>query len=137
MPLTAEQRKAIEWVLSVGGGVDQAVGNQVVTLQPGQKVPDGPFRAIGVGLRTLKTVDDAVLDNLRSFPPGVVRLYLENTAVTDVGLLKLIAMPGFRGLTTLDVRGTKVTEVGVRKLAAALPQCKIEWDGGLIEPKAK
>jgi hypothetical protein len=30
---------------------------------------------------------------------------------------------------------TRVTEAGVRKLAAALPACKIEWNGGTVEPK--
>src|SRR5262249_19709827 len=29
---------------------------------------------------------------------------------------------------------TKVSETGVRKLAAALPNCRIEWDDGVIEP---
>lgn len=29
-----------------------------------------------------------------------------------------------------------VTAAGVKKLAAALPRCKIEWDGGVVEPKA-
>ena len=36
----------------------------------------------------------------------------------------------FVGLTR-----TKVTADGVKKLAAALPGCKIEWDGGTIGPK--
>jgi hypothetical protein len=30
---------------------------------------------------------------------------------------------------------TKVTADGVQKLAKALPKCRIEWDGGTIEPK--
>jgi hypothetical protein len=37
-------------------------------------------------------------------------------------------------MTRLAVTGTRVTDAGVRQLAAALPQCKIEWDGGIIEP---
>ena len=34
------------------------------------------------------------------------------------------------------VKQTKVTAEGVKKLHAALPLCKIEWDGGVIEPKS-
>jgi eukaryotic-like serine/threonine-protein kinase len=35
----------------------------------------------------------------------------------------------------LDVRGTKVTESGVRTLATSLPKSRIEWDGPVFEPK--
>jgi len=40
-------------------------------------------------------------------------------------------------LTSLDLRKTKAAADGVKKLAAALPQCKIEWDGGVIEASKK
>src|SRR5262249_22831797 len=39
-------------------------------------------------------------------------------------------------LTYLDVRKTKVTAAGIDGLKKALPRCKIEWDGGTIEPNA-
>ncbi len=42
---------------------------------------------------------------------------------------------GFAALTYLDVRNTKLTAEGVKKLAAALPRCKIEHDGDSVEPK--
>ncbi|OWK45071.1 hypothetical protein FRUB_01402 [Fimbriiglobus ruber] len=35
---------------------------------------------------------------------------------------------------SLYLQNTKVTEAGVKKLAAALPECKIEWDSGVIGP---
>jgi hypothetical protein len=53
--------------------------------------------------------------------------------VTDAGLEQLA---GFRKLASLFVKKTNVTKAGVKKLAAALPRCKIEWDGGVIGPKA-
>ena len=34
-------------------------------------------------------------------------------------------------------RKTKVSAVSAKKLSAALPQCKIERDGGAIEPGKK
>jgi hypothetical protein len=32
------------------------------------------------------------------------------------------------------VRNTKVSPAGIETLKKALPKCKIEWDGGVIEP---
>ncbi len=52
--------------------------------------------------------------------------------VSDAGLKHLEVLTK---LTELNVSHTKVTSEGVKKLAAALPKCKIEWDGGVIEPK--
>ncbi|MBA4192004.1 MAG: hypothetical protein C0467_28835 [Planctomycetaceae bacterium] len=57
---------------------------------------------------------------------------LHDTGVSDVGLEHLA---GLTSLRTARLKKTKVTEAGVKKLAAALPGCKIEWDGGVIEPK--
>ncbi len=59
-------------------------------------------------------------------------LSLGGTRVTDASLDQLAVLPR---LTTLELRNTKVTAAGVAKLAKALPQCKITWDGGVIEPK--
>jgi hypothetical protein len=42
--------------------------------------------------------------------------------VTDAGL-KVLA--GLKGLQTLHVNDTKVTDAGVRELQKALPNCKI------------
>src|SRR5262249_4644378 len=44
-----------------------------------------------------------------------------------------------RGMSTLqhlDLTKTKVTAEGVKKLSAALPRCKILYDGGVIGPIA-
>ena len=46
--------------------------------------------------------------------------------MTDAGLESLT---GLANLKRLFLTGTKVTEVGVKKLSAALPGCKIDWDG--------
>lgn len=59
-------------------------------------------------------------------------LLLEGTAVTDAGL-ELVAE--YQKLTTVNVKKSKITEAGVKKLSAALPKCTVEWDGGVIEPR--
>lgn len=100
-------------------------------------------------------VTDAGLEHVAQWKK-LTRLGLAGTAVTDAGLPFLSSC---RLLNTLDLRGTpvtdhgleslvelsalqhlfikdtKVTEAGVKKFAAALPKCRIEWDGGVIEPR--
>jgi len=51
--------------------------------------------------------------------------------MSDAGLAYFA---GCLKLSFVKVENTKLTEAGVKKLSAALPQCKIEWDGGVIEP---
>jgi serine/threonine protein kinase/Leucine-rich repeat (LRR) protein len=59
-------------------------------------------------------------------------LHLEQTQVSDAGLERLAEYPK---LGLLTIMKTKVTAAGVQKLSTALPECKIEWDGGVIEPR--
>ena len=54
-----------------------------------------------------------------------------NTEVTDAGLAQL---KDCKGLTALDVRKTQVTAKGLEAFHAALPGCRIEHAGGVIEP---
>jgi hypothetical protein len=49
-------------------------------------------------------------------------LFLENTTVTDAGLVHL---QGLHQLQGLGLDNTKVTDGGVRKLQQALPKCYI------------
>jgi serine/threonine protein kinase len=62
------------------------------------------------------------------------RVHLFHTRITDRGLESLV---GLKQLTIVHLKESKVTSEGVRKLAAALPDCKIEWDGSEIDPKAE
>lgn len=41
----------------------------------------------------------------------------------------------FSELQYVNLNKTSVTEAAVKKLAAALPKCKIEWNGGVIEAR--
>ncbi len=50
-------------------------------------------------------------------------LNLHQTQVSDAGLVHL------KGLEQLNLKETQVTAEGVKKLAATLPHCTIEWDG--------
>jgi len=76
------------------------------------------------------SITDAGLAHLADFT-RVRQLWIFNTKVTDAGLNHLKRM---KQMLRLVATGTRVTDAGVQQLAAALPQCKIEWDGGVIEP---
>ncbi len=65
--------------------------------------------------------------------PKLQQLHLRSTPITDKSLLELQKRPTLRGL---DVTKTKVTEAGVRSLHEHLPRCRIQWDGGVMEPIA-
>ncbi len=51
--------------------------------------------------------------------------------MTDAGLAYLRKLPV---INYVDLKETKVTPEGVKQLAADMPQCRITWDGGVIEP---
>jgi serine/threonine protein kinase len=76
------------------------------------------------------TVTDAGLAYFKDCK-GLTDLGLYNTAVTDAGLA---FFQDCKGLTDLDVRRTRVTAKGLEAFHAAVPGCKIEHDGGAIEP---
>jgi hypothetical protein len=55
-------------------------------------------------------------------------LFVQDTPVSDAGL---VCFKGCKGLRYLGLKGTKVTTAKVEELKRMLPECKIEWDGGL------
>lgn len=59
-------------------------------------------------------------------------LSLPDTQVSDAGLVHL---KDCKNLTSLALQETKVTAAGIDELKKALPKSKIQWDGGVIEPK--
>jgi serine/threonine protein kinase/Leucine-rich repeat (LRR) protein len=93
----------------------------------------GEWRRLQVGLILTQTaITDKGLSHLKNLSE-LRQLDLSETKITDAGLPHL---QNLKALQTLDVRKTKVTPAGIQALAAALPQCRIEYDGGVIEPKA-
>ena len=77
-------------------------------------------------------VTDVGLANLKDWK-ALAHLNLDgNEEVTDAGLVHL---KGCKNLTELFVRQTIVTAAGIDDLKKTLPKCKIEWNGGVIEPR--
>jgi serine/threonine protein kinase len=75
-------------------------------------------------------VTDAGLDDLQNCTE-LEDVLLTETNVTDAGV-KLFA--NCKKLKNLELEKTKVTAAGIEELRRSLPQCRIVWDGGVIEP---
>jgi serine/threonine protein kinase len=58
-------------------------------------------------------------------------LWLGDTQASDAGVTPFKAC---KNLTNVFLQRTKVTEAGIDALKKTLPRCRIEWDGGVIEP---
>ena len=93
--------------------------------------PDGSGRIWRVVLDSPRITDDGVKTLSRC--TGISTLGLRNAAVTDNGLTWLSGLM----LTDLDVRGTKMTEAGLRRFANRRPGLRVQWDGKAIAPAPK
>ncbi len=76
-------------------------------------------------------ITDAALAHFQDCK-GLTELQLPGTAVTDAGVPQLAS---FAKLQYLNLKQTAVTDTAAEKLAAALPRCKIEWNGGVLGPR--
>src|SRR5262249_48827582 len=59
-------------------------------------------------------------------------IHLSGAQVGDAGLAHF---KDCKRLVWLRLQKTKVTAEKIEELKQALPRCKIEWDGGVIEPR--
>ncbi|MFN0055824.1 MAG: protein kinase domain-containing protein [Planctomycetales bacterium] len=59
-------------------------------------------------------------------------LRISHAPIGDAGLKHLEESQ----LTELHLQMTQVTEAGLRRLTKALPGCRIDWEGGVIEPRS-
>lgn len=148
-------RKAAEWVLATGSYIGVVADGKPVPAKTVDDLPKTPFELRSINVNRNPKVSDATLTVLKglrhltllqisnSSASDVALTYFKDcknpdqlimhaTRVTDAGLVHL---EGFTQLHYLNLKQTAVTEPALRKLAAALPQCRIEWSGGVIEPR--
>jgi hypothetical protein len=103
--------------------------NRALTGKGISQLRSAPLQSLHLGRNGLA---DESLQELAMLPQ-LKSLNLQETPITDAGLKHLAGSP----VTHLILKGTKVTEQGVKELAAVLPNCRIEWDQSIIEPTSK
>ncbi len=75
-------------------------------------------------------VSDAELKHLRHLPK-LKELELNLSKITDEGIVHIIEC---KGLKELHLNNSAVTDAGIKRLTAALPGCRVHWDGRTFEP---
>jgi hypothetical protein len=112
--------------------------NLVELFLGGTRTTDAGLRQYFQGCKSLKRLElrqtqvgDAGIASFKDCK-DLNFLDLSATSVGDAGLAHFIICQNLRQIL---LSKTKVTAAGVSEFSKALPQCKIEWDGGVIEPK--
>lgn len=175
---TDPDRKAAEFVLSIGGSVK--VNGEEQDIKTKAELPKLRFTLTGVNLLNNKNVTDAGLasfkgcknliqltlwgtnasdEGLNYFKDcsSLEILLLQGTQVTDKGLAYfkdcknlsrlsleetgvgeagLACFKDCRQLTGLGLRGTKISASKILEFAKSHPRCKVDHNGGIIEPTA-
>lgn len=115
---SAQDRRAAEWALSVGGTVhtlalpDLHLPANARTIKSGEDLPTAPFRVSGVDLDHNKKIDDAGLANLAGLS-RIQYLHLRNTNVSDAGVRHLESLSSMQ---TLILDNTRVSDEGIQHL---------------------
>jgi Leucine-rich repeat (LRR) protein len=134
--LPGPDRRAAEWVQSIGGKLGLMVDGESANVVPNDELPRTPFHVTLVQLAENAAVTDASLTNLAGLSdlayldlshtpttdavlayltdlPSLWRLSLAGTPITDVGLGHVGKL---KGLTSLSINSTKVTDRGLEHL---------------------
>lgn len=149
------ERAAVAGILAIGRAVEEfAGGNQLQNLASAANLPPGPIEVRQVNVNRCPEATDENLACLRgcrhlqvaqitncpatdkslaylSESKGLRTLILYASGVTDAELTHL---EGFKELEYLNVKQLPVTEPALKKLSAALPRCRIEWNQGTFGP---
>ncbi|NUQ65738.1 MAG: protein kinase [Pirellulales bacterium] len=104
------ERRAAEWVLSLGGTITIRAGEQVTDILAAKDLPAGVWQLVKVELR--EKADDAGLQNLERLP-NLTSLMVCGPGVTDAGLARLKALTN---LHALHLHGTRVGDAGLECL---------------------
>jgi serine/threonine protein kinase len=117
-------RRAAEWVLSIGGTIKIRQGGQLRDIQAAKDLPAAPLEVIDMNLEGLQKVDDAGLAHLKELT-NLTGLSLAETRVGDAGLIHL---KGLTNLTSLNLAGTRVSDAGLEHLKGLTNLTKL-WVG--------
>jgi len=108
-----DERKAAEWVLSMGGQVWIASAGHIQQINTAKDLPAEPWQLNEIVLRKNERVTDARLEHLRGLP-NLARLTLHATLVTDAGM-EIVATCS--NIQALFLEETAVGDAGLAHLA--------------------
>jgi serine/threonine protein kinase/Leucine-rich repeat (LRR) protein len=130
---TESDRRAVEWVLSIGGKIQTRQGSQAKEIEAAKDLPAAPFEVVRVDLQSNQKVNNAGLTHLKGLTNLTV-LDLRSTHVSDAGLEHL---KGLLKLRVLILSGTRVNDAGLVHLKRLSDLTELELvqtgvsDGGL------
>ncbi|MBX3399329.1 MAG: protein kinase [Gemmataceae bacterium] len=148
-------RKAAETILALGSLVVVRVDGVEKPLRDLDEIAGKAIEVVSVNVNRNKFVNDDTLECLRGLrhltsaqltntaagdraleclkdSANLETLILYNSKITDKGLEHLA---GFAKLKNLNLTQLpNLSEAAVKALAAKIPQCRIAWNGGSIEP---
>ena len=101
----SSDRKAADWVLSVGGRINVLVAAKERHIPDPSQLPEEPFRVVAIDLNNIRAADDHSLVNLRGLT-DCRSVVLSRTQVSDRGLKNLA---DFVSLRNLEIHFTGVT----------------------------
>jgi Leucine-rich repeat (LRR) protein/tRNA A-37 threonylcarbamoyl transferase component Bud32 len=113
--VAADDRRAAEWVLAMGGNVSIRMQGRDKGIARGKSLPPGSFRLICIDLGKTK-LTDAGLARLKGLV-NLQRLWLSETQVSDAGLAHLA---GLTSLAHLGLGATQVKGPGLAHLAGLI-----------------
>jgi hypothetical protein len=102
-------RRAAEWVLSLGGTVKVRHDGKEMGIQAAKDLPPTPFEVVSVDISNNQKVDDAGMEHLKGLT-SLTLLHLNGTRVSDTGLAHF---KGLTNLTSLRLDGTQVSDAGL------------------------
>ena len=110
LPAGDAERRAAEWVLSIGGKVKIRVVQKEREVAAAKDLPADLFQVVAVDLVSNQQVTDAALEHLKPLT-NLTILQLENTRVSDDGLRHLKSLTTLNGW--LDLSYTQVSDAGL------------------------
>ncbi len=111
VPAEEAERRAAVWALSVGGKVRVRLPGKVVTLKPGDTLPEAPFTVLGINLVHTRANDEG-MKNLRGLS-RLETLDLNYTEISDEGMQHLAGMTKLSGLT---LGSHRITDAGIEHI---------------------
>ena len=112
--LGGDDRKAAEWVLSIGGRVEIVASGKRMQIAAAKDLPAGAWQLDYIGLDNNTKVTDAGLENIKALT-NLTGLGLMSTSVSDAGLEYIKSLTS---LTYLRVDYAQVSDAGLIHLKA-------------------